>query len=44
MYPCIHCRLTEEQFAPVFEEMAAMDKDAAEALLKSKGEERMRWG
>lgn len=42
MYPCIHCRLTKEQFAPVFEEMAAKDKDAAEALLKSKGEERMR--
>ena len=41
MYPCIHCRLTKEQFAPVFEEMAAKDKDAAEALLKSKGEERM---
>ena len=35
-------RLTEEQFQPVLERMLAMDRDATEALLKSKGEERMR--
>ena len=34
--------MTKEQFAPVFEEMAALDREGAEALLKSKGEERMR--
>ena len=39
---CCH-RLNEEQFQPVLERMLATDRDATEALLKSKGEERMRW-
>ena len=39
-----HHRLNEEQFQPVLEQMLAADREKAEALLKSKGEERMRFG
>ena len=36
-------RLDEEQFQSVLERMLAMDRVTVEALLKSKGEERMRY-
>ena len=36
-------RLDEEQFQPVLERMLATDRETVEALLKSKGEERLRY-
>ena len=35
--------MNEEQFKPVLELMLESDREKTEALLKSKGEERMRW-
>ena len=40
----VNHRLAEEEFQPVWEKMLAEDKAGAEAMLKSKGEERMRFG
>ena len=36
-------RMNEEHFKPVLELMLESDREKTEALLKSKGEERMRW-
>lgn len=43
IYVLFYHRLSEEQFEPVFERMLAMDQEGTEDLLKSIGEERMRW-
>ena len=40
----LHYRLNEDQFQPVLDRMLAADRETTEALLKSKGEERMRFG
>ena len=42
-YVSFYHRLSEEQFKPVFERILAINKEGSEDLLKSIGEERMRW-
>ena len=40
---CSSYRLDEEQYQPILDQMLAADREKTESLLKSKGEERMRF-